>query len=321
MSDRTFTRVEPDVPVLTVTINPAIDVFIHVDSLAPGTLHRVSAPIQQVGGKGINVSRTLHALGQASMSLGFVGGARGEWLESQLATIATDFTHIRAQTRMNVKVIERDGHLTEFNSPAPAIEDGEWQLFRETLQRHLPHAKWLALCGNVPDTVDPAFYRDAIRLAAEYGVRCVLDASGEALRLGVTAKPFLVKPNLVELAELTGHEVIEPEDAMDGAMQLVRTGIALVVVSMGGDGLIAATAKEQWIARVPSVRVVSSVGAGDAVVAGLLYGLSQYSSLRDAVRFAAAVGTAKVTCEGTSNPSRDEIDHIFRDVEVAAWRG
>lgn len=309
--------------VITVTLNPAVDLFVSVDDLHPGELHRVDTPLQHPGGKGINVSRMLAELQVPTIATGFLGGDRGAWIANELRKlgITSDFVDIKDETRINVKVIDGKGTLTELNSPAPHIDRTEATEFDTQLRRLVASNKWIAFCGNLPEGYSETWYYDAILQAKAAGIGTLLDASGTALAKGVEARPDVIKPNIYELSKLTGRELNSIEEVMQAAAGLVRSGIGMIVVSMGADGLAAVTASQSVHVRVPEVPIVSSVGAGDTAVAALLCGLYHGRVFEDCIRYAAAAGTAKVGQPGTKHPTKQNIEVCLRDTEIQHWRG
>ncbi|WAH40940.1 1-phosphofructokinase [Alicyclobacillus fastidiosus] len=308
--------------VITVTLNPAVDLFVSVKHLEPGTLHRVPTPLQHAGGKGLNVAKMLASLSVPTVATGFLGGRRGDWLHEALLSQGVDskFVRIANESRMNVKVIDEAGTLTELNSPAPAFTDDEWRAFGDTLRTLCEPNSWLALCGNLPAGCPNHWYQNTISWAKQSDIKTLLDASGVALELGLKACPDVIKPNQHELEQLTGLTLHNLEEVMRAAAQLVDAGVGLVVVSLGEEGLAAVTSSAAIHVRVPSVPVVSSVGAGDTVVAGLLYGIFHRFSLYDTVRFAAAAGTAKVQKPGNMHPSQVDIETCLASTDIVDWR-
>ncbi|MCL6625554.1 1-phosphofructokinase [Alicyclobacillus shizuokensis] len=304
--------------VVTVTVNPAMDLFLQVDRLVPGTLHRVQQPRPYTGGKGINVTKALHTFGIPTVATGFLGGSRGAWIEQELreSGISASFVWTHAPTRVNVKVIEANGRLTEFNASAPAFSTADWRSLEDHLDELTTPGGWLALCGNLPESANPGWYQGRIEWARAKGLYTVLDASGEALRHGIAAAPDVIKPNLVELEEYVGDKLGSVREVVQAAARLCEQGIRLVAVSMGKSGLVAVTCSERIWAHVPKVPVVSSVGAGDTVVAGIVYGLHHQFSLADTVRFAAAAGTAAVQTAGSMRPVLQDVRAVVPQVEL-----
>lgn len=307
--------------VVTVTLNPAVDLFLKVDALSPGMLHRIATPIQHPGGKGINVSKALHALHVPVSTTGFLGGMRGLWIKNRLAAsgIQASFVEIQDETRLNTKITDSKGELTEFNSPAPTISKLDWQEFSNHLQVLSSDCKWIAFCGNLPANCPDDWYRKQIESAKSKGIKTVLDASGNGLKQGILARPDIIKPNLKELEELSGKSLSTEKEIIDAAEDLHASGIDMVVVSLGADGMIVTGNEGTIIARVPKVSVRSSVGAGDTVVAATLFAIWSDFEFSELVRFASAAGTAAVTKTGSERPRVSDIQSLVPKIKLEKW--
>lgn len=310
-------------PILTVTLNPALDVFIHVGQLEPGTLHRTSPFQKNPGGKGINVAKALNAFGTPVIATGFLGGANGEWIEQRLGErkISTRFVKIAAETRENVKVVEKHGILTELNSPSPDLKPEDWAKFDELLEKAARESSWVVFGGNLPAHCPSDWYRETINRCHRLGVKVAVDTSGEALKHALREKPDLIKPNLEELRELTGKHITSIEEVVQAARELTAAGVSTVAVTLGGDGMVVAHNDDTWIVTVPEVNVVSPVGAGDTVVAGFLHGFYHQYSLEKTVRFAAACGVSAVMKEGTQHPELADLAPLLSKINIEKLEG
>ncbi|WP_367305606.1 1-phosphofructokinase family hexose kinase [Alicyclobacillus acidocaldarius] len=304
--------------IVTVTVNPAIDVYVRTEALQPGELHRVDEQILVPGGKGVNVSRALEAMGRESRSLGFAGGSRGRWLASSLPGWA-QWIPIAGETRLNLKVMEGNGRLTELNGPSPHIDPESWELLSDRVLEVLRPGTWLVIAGNLPEGCPVDGYRAWTEAAVQKGARVVLDSSGDALRFALEARPHVVKPNRQELSEWARAPVLDTVDVVREAQRMAQYA-ACVVVSLGAEGAIAVTQEGVWRARVPSVKVVSPVGAGDSLVAGMVHALSSGLAVPDALAFASAAATCKVALPPGAFPSLAQIAAIERQIEIEAWR-
>ena len=303
---------------MTLTLTPAVDVSISVPTLTPGTLHRLPNLRQDPGGKGINVSKALNAFGVPTLATGLLGGERGYWIESKLSVLGIphQFVHTADETRMNVKISEDNGRLTELNSVNTSGHPRDWTELGARLKM-AKSGQWIALCGRLPQGIRPTWYQDAIYLAKEQGVRTLLDSSGEGLRHGIEAGPDIVKPNRAELSQWAGRDLSRIEDVVEAAQCLVDKGVKTVVVSLGQEGLLAITSESGYRVEVPNVEAVSSVGAGDTLVAGLLYGIYHKYSFLDTIQFGAAAGTAAVSTPGSQQPRLHDVEHLFAQIKVS----
>jgi tagatose 6-phosphate kinase len=297
--------------IVTVTLNPALDLTYRVGTLVRHDTHRVAAVAQRPGGKGLNVAGVLHALGEPVLATGLLGGATGAQLGALLAgeSIPAAFAPIAGETRRTVAVVD-DIDATGFWEPGPQVTAGEWSAFVGHFGDLLGEADVVTLCGSLPPGVPVDGYATLIRLAAAHGVASVLDTSGEALRHGVAARPDLVKPNAAELTAwlgAAGREASPPggasgsvDDGGDlaaGAAAL-RCGARTVVISRGPDGMLAVTGAGAWRAVAPERLTGNPTGAGDACVAALSRGLRDHTPwpglLADAIALSAAAVAAPV---------------------------
>ncbi|HET7628485.1 MAG TPA: 1-phosphofructokinase [Bacillales bacterium] len=304
--------------ILTITLNPAMDVFVHLESLQPGALHRPSQSIKSPGGKGINVAKALHSFGAPVVASGFLGGDNGRWIENSLndAGICTRFQSIAQETRMNVKIVERDGRLTELNSPSPSLKREDWGKLDSLLENAAKESEWIALCGKLPEQAPDDWYEQAIQSCKAYGAKIALDTSGKALAYAIRAQPDFIKPNIEELQELTGENLKTSQEIINAAEKLARSGISTVAVSLGAQGMIVAKRQGVWKVTVPKVDVRSPVGAGDSVVAGFLHGFYENLPINETIRFAAASGTAAVMKEGTVQPELTDINPLLKSIQI-----
>ena len=269
--------------IVTVTLNPALDLTYAVPSLVPHGTHRVSTVTERPGGKGLNVARVLHALGEPVLATGILGGAAGTRVTDLLAGdgVAASFVPIAGETRRTVAVVD-PSDATGFWEPGPTITPAEWSGFQDHFRSLLTGATVVTLCGSLPPGLPLDAYGTLVRLASTAGVPSVLDTSGPALRHGLRAAPAVVKPNADEVDDAGGL--------------LDRAGA--VVLSRGADGLLARTAEGVWSCAPATVVTGNPTGAGDACVAALARGLRDGTPwpdlLADAVALAAAAVAAPV---------------------------
>lgn len=296
-----------------------------VPELEPGLLHRVQSRIDNPGGKGINVSLALVELGAATTALGFLGGDSGRWLENAVrcAGVSGAWVPIAGETRVNIKVRETNsGRVTELNEAGPEILPAEWEQLKHKVAELKPMSQEgggqdaIVFAGNPPKGLPDTVYAELISLAKGNGLYTVLDTSGRFLAAGLGVKPHLVKPNLEELETLIGTELDTLDSVIQAASELVKSGIQTVVVSMGADGALYCTSDEGILVRPPKVKVNSTVGCGDALVAGTVFAISRGLSLKDTARWGAACGTAAATTEGTQPGPRELVIQLLHSVKV-----
>jgi tagatose 6-phosphate kinase len=274
--------------IIVVCLNPALDVTHHVDAVDWGGVNRPRAVRARPGGKGLNVARTLHALGVDVLVLGLAGGITGAGVEAALRELCVPaaLTPVAGETRRTFSVVD-DSKVTAFYEAGPTVSEEEFAGFRRGYEQALDGAAAVVLSGSLPPGLEPATYATLIQAA---GIPAVLDTHGEALRLGAAAGAAIVKPNLAELESLTGHKLATPDEVIAAAGQL--GGAQAVVVTLGQDGLLAATGDGCWQARAPAAVTGNATGAGDAVAAALAHGLLLGRPWDERLRHAAALGAA-----------------------------
>jgi len=297
--------------IIVVCLNPALDVTHHLDAVDWGGVNRPRAVRARPGGKGLNVARTLHALGVDVLVLGLAGGITGAGVETALRErcVPAAFTPVGGETRRTFSVVD-DSRVTAFYEAGPAVSEEEFAGFRRGYEQALDGAAAVVLSGSLPPGLADSTYATLIETAAAAAVPAVLDTHGEALRRGAAAGPAIVKPNLTELAALAGpaassalagpaaSSALAPP--ADGAADLATAaaaagqlrGAQAVVITLGPDGLLATTGDGCWRARAPAAVTGNATGAGDAVAAALAHGLVLGRPWDERLRHAAALGAA-----------------------------
>jgi tagatose 6-phosphate kinase len=290
--------------IAVVCLNPALDITYQVPAVDWSGVNRPSAVHTRPGGKGLNVARTLRILGADVLVLGLAGGVTGAAVASALAQagVPATFTPIGGETRRTVTVVDgASGAVTAFNEPGPRAGPGEFTELAVTYEKAVGGCAAVVLSGSLPPGVPAGSYARLVETAAAAGVPAVLDAHGEALRLGAAARPAIVKPNRAELAGLAGQPLAGRAAVTAAARALRATGPGAVVATLGADGLLAVTEDGSWVAAPPAAVGGNATGAGDAVAAGLAYGLAAGlpwdERLRHAVALGAAVAAAPVAGE------------------------
>jgi tagatose 6-phosphate kinase len=315
--------------ILVVCLNPALDITHHVPTVNWSGVNRPRAVDTRPGGKGLNVARTLLALGADVLVLGLAGGATGAAVRDRLAELAvpSELTPIAGETRRTFAVLDQARHTTAlFNEPGPTVQAPEFQTFHDLFENLVARAQATVLSGSLPPGLPADAYATLIHLAHAAGVPAVLDAHGESLRLGVTAGPAMVKPNLDELEDLAGQPLSLADGTgrpavLEAAAGLRAAGAGAVVVSLGPAGLRVVTADGDWQAVPPAVAAVNPTGAGDAVVAGLTLGLVTGQPWPDRLRDAAALGTAAALAPVAGEFDPDEYARLRSNVMVAELSG
>lgn len=306
--------------IYTITLNPAIDRILEIEEFSIDDVNRVEKESRYAGGKGIDVSRVLKELGWESVALGFMGGYTGHEVAGRLGAEGVNcrFTPIDNETRTNIIVHDRKGgKVISFSARGPEISSTELRSFLKHMDHLYPHPTYLVCSGSVPPGVPKDIYRLLIEWARPRNVKVFLDASGESLKQGIDALPFAIKPNQLELAELTGKEVNTVDEVVLVAKELHSRGISVVLVSLGPKGIVGISEEGAFLATPPKVEVNSPVGAGDSAVAGLLIAEVQGFGLVEAVKMAAAAGTAAVLTSGTELCRKEDVERIEEEVSVS----
>lgn len=284
--------------IYTVTLNPAVDYIVHLDTFADGTVNRSLSESIQFGGKGINVSTVLTSLGIRNTALGFVAGFTGRALDEGLRQMGVDTRFIilpSGITRINVKI--KAQQESEINGNGPRIDLDSLDRFYYLLSSLVP-GDYLILAGSIPPSLPQTIYRNILERLSNRNIRVILDTEGEALLCSLPYRPFLIKPNRTELTELTGRPCSTDADVQRGAAYLQRLGAQNVLVSLAGDGAILLDETgELHRMRAPSGTVRNSVGAGDSMLAGFLAGLLHSGSYSTALRLGIAAGSATAFSE------------------------
>jgi 1-phosphofructokinase len=312
-------------PIVTLTLNPALDQTIVLDTLTAGTVHRARSVRTHAGGKGVNVACCLADWGLPVTATGILGGDNAAVFTQVLAEkgVADRFVRVPGATRTNLKLLDRlTGDTTDINLPGLAVGADDLRSARAALLDHAGAGGLVVLAGSLPEGVPPGIYADFIRDLDARGARVILDASGvafaAALAAGAAARPYAVKPNRHELEEWAGHALPSLADVRAAAERLRAEGIAAVVTSLGAEGALFLTADGAVLARPPATAVTSTVGAGDALVAGLVAALQAGLDLRGTARLAIAFAAGKLSREGASLPPRASVDALARAVTLHA---
>lgn len=293
--------------VVTVTPNPSLDLTLEVGALTRGQVVRAQAVHIHPGGKGVNVARALVANGVPARAVIPTGGHEGEHLLDLLAGLGIDVVSIPIAdpVRENVTIVEPDGTVTKLNAPGPRLTEQEAAALVEVTVQAAADAEWVALCGALPPGAPDDLYERLVFELRAVGARVAVDTSGIELTRSIDAGPDLIKPNAQELAEAVDGPVQSLDDAVQGARRLVERGVSHVVVSLGREGAISVTDGVALHAWTEPVLPRSTVGAGDAALAGFLAAGGRGS---DALRAAVAWGAAAVRLPGTEMPGPEDID-------------
>lgn len=305
--------------ILTVTMNPAIDKTLELEQLAKGQVNRIQRVELDVGGKGINVSKTICQLGGKSIATGFIAGNNGQMIRNVLENmgIVADFVEVDGETRTNTKVYETKGGVTELNESGPEIGTESLKKLLEKISGYVTKDTLVVLAGSVPSGVDKDIYKKIIELVHDKGGKVFMDADGELFVRGLEAVPDMIKPNREELQKYMGaKQSLEEKEIKDFAEEMLQKGISQIAVSMGGEGALFFAKDYQVKSPAVDVIVQSTVGAGDAMVAAMAYSWEQKLDREEQIRYCMATSAGAVTTAGTKPPARELVEELKEQVEI-----
>jgi 1-phosphofructokinase family hexose kinase len=307
------------VRVATVTLNPAIDQTISIPNFAVGQVNRVEWEQADPGGKGVNVAAFLADFGNPVSVTGFLGAGNTEIFRSFFAAKGIDdhFVTVPGRTRANVKILDQPNkRITDINLPGLPFSPENLASLQTVIDRLAADHDWFVLSGSTPAGTPDTVYADLVAGLRRRGKRVVLDASGPAFAKGVEALPYAVKPNLEELEELTGRTLPDETAILAAVQDLIDRGIGCIAVSLGPDGAIFAEGAERIATRPPAVVVRSTVGAGDAMVAGFVLGKLRGLELEGCARLASAFSLGTLATVGPHLPPPESVEQSMGEIDV-----
>jgi 6-phosphofructokinase 2 len=308
--------------ILTITMNPALDVSTSTDKIMAAHKLRCAPETLHPGGGGINVARVLHRLRGDCMALYPAGGFKGQILRQLLdeEDVPNHCVPVEGETRESFSVLEASsGQEFRFVLPGPHLTPLEWQACLDYVSEFEAPCRYIVASGSLPPGVPVDFYARLAALARARGSLLVLDTSGPALAAALATGVFMVKPSLRELRELSGQPLDTEQQWLGVAQQLVTNGQAqIVALSLGADGALLVTARQTLRARSLPVQVVSSIGAGDSFVAGLLWALNLQKDLEQAFRYGMAAGAAALLSAGTALCQVADVERLHNEVTITS---
>ena len=297
--------------IVTVTINPALDKSAKIDQLIPEQKLKCHAIEFQAGGGGVNISRVLHTLGVKNNCAFTCGGDTGKTLKSLLQDEKLDITPIpvEAWTRENLAIVDAKTHLQyRFGMPGHGLSTNETKTIKTAINKLVKDNSMLIISGSIPESMSPEFYIELIDSLTAKNVKLIVDTSGEALKASLKKPVFLMKPNQGELAQLAGKDFLTKTEQEAFAMKLINNKHAqYIVVSLGARGAFIASEKGIFYQNTPSVKVKSTIGAGDSMVAGLVYAIEQGMSSKDILKWGVICGVATTMTGGTNLASKENL--------------
>lgn len=306
--------------VVTLTMNPVVDLSTHAKIVVPTKKTRCGPPVFEPGGGGINVSRALKKLGYDSQAIFLAGGKTGDRLKGLLKNDKIQFKAIKTKenTRENIMVTdEKSGDQYRFIMPGPEIQESEWKEVFKVLDEVTPHPDYIIASGSLPPGVPDDFYARIAEWARNNDVNMVVDTSGPALKLALEKGVYLAKPNLRELGAMIGNENITGMELDEAAREILNRGYAKVlIVSLGAKGALLAQRDNLEYVVPPVMPVVSAVGAGDSMVAGVIYACLKGFWPEKAIRYGVAAGTAATMTPGSELCRKSDTEKIFEWLNV-----
>ncbi|MEI0603450.1 1-phosphofructokinase [Brachyspira alvinipulli] len=300
--------------VYTLTLNPAVDYYIDMNNFEEGELNKVNNAYTLAGGKGINVSKVLKNFNVDSIALGFCGGFTGDYIKKHLKEygIKENFIYLEEDTRINIK-LKTEKTESEIAGKSPNVPKEKSDELLTFINKNIKENDILVLSGSVPNSVSSSIYKEIINKSCK-NIKIILDARDEAFKIAVKEKVFLTKPNKKELGEYFNKTIETTEDIIKYAKELIKEGSENVIVSLGKEGSVLVTKDEVYIGNAPEGKLISSVGSGDSMVAGIVYGLSKNLSLSDAYKYAIASGSSTACSEGLT--TFENMNNFLEKVEI-----
>ena len=305
--------------ILTLTLNPALDLTVRLQSLQPGALNRSLGQSSHAAGKGLNVAQVLADLGHKVTVGGFLGAANAAPFEALFARrgFIDAFVRVPGETRSNIKLAEQDGRITDLNGPGPQVEARHQAELLEQLEQIAVGHDAVVVAGSLPQGVSPEWFAGLLRRLKALGLPLVLDSSGAALRAGLAVGPWLIKPNAEELAEACALPSETGAELHAAALRLRAQGVEHVLLSRGAEGVSWFGPDIALQAQPPRVEVVSTVGAGDSLLAATLHGLLAGWPAERSLRLATAIAAQAVTQIGFGIHDREQLARLEAGVTVA----
>ncbi|MEW5784030.1 MAG: 1-phosphofructokinase family hexose kinase [Bacillota bacterium] len=305
---------------VTITANPSIDKMLCIDNFMVGEINRPQRSLSLAGGKGLNVSRVLNRLGVPLCACVLLGGYCGRWIEGNLKEekIQTCVTWGDGETRTCFSIINLlSGETTSVYEQGFMVTPKVWYDFEDSVESRIDAASAVIISGSLPPGAPVDGYARLIRRARVRSVPVLLDTYGEALKIALPARPWVLKINAEEAGDITGRVIKTFTDAVCAAQVLHDQGIPVIVVTLGSLGSVAVSTDGIWAAAPPAIKTLSAVGSGDAFLAGLSFALLEGSELPQALRLGTAAGAANAASFGTGNIDVSLINTLSKQVNIS----
>ena len=306
--------------IITVTMNPSVDISYPLDTLKIDDVNRVEKVSKTAGGKGLNVSRVIKQMNGELIASGILGGSLGTYIVEQLnkEEVPNRFLEIEKESR-NCIAILHEGNQTEILESGPTLDDGEGDAYFKLFEELLDEADIVTISGSLPKGLSPTYYQQLLEMSRDKQVKILVDTSGKALRQTLLGeqKPYLIKPNTDELNGLLQQEVTSDIEVLKEALSdSLFDGVEAIVVSMGADGAFAKINGEFYKVSIPKIHVINPVGSGDATIAGLAMGINQELSWVDILKTAMTTGILNTMEDKTGYINMENFETYFEQVKV-----
>lgn len=309
--------------VLTVTLNPCVDYLLRVQKVTLGDTNRVQACERDAGGKGLNTSRVYAHLGRETIATGFLGGSTAAFIRHvmEIDGVKDGFVRVKGETRTNFSVEdESENPPTTFNQKGPEISTEEWQNLVKKVNTLSDGAAWVCFGGSLPPGVAPTAFYELAQVARKKGAKIMIDADGPVMVESLKADPDFIKPNSKEAGRLLGREINSDEEALAASQELYQRiggGDHYVIISRGEKGAVMTCAAGTFLGKSPEIHPKSTIGSGDSMIAGFLWGLGEGKPCDEALRWALAAGAATALTDGGAIGDKATIDRLFPEAMVS----
>lgn len=306
--------------IITVTLNPAVDKTIAIDSFKINSVNRVKKSRRDAGGKGINVSKVLMELGEKSIATGFLGGETGLSIGNYLEkiNIENNFITVAGETRENLKIVDpMNNTFTDINDIGPSINSSNVDQLKKTINELTIKNKLIIFSGSLPNGCPEKIYKDLIEIAHKNDAYVILDTYGKPFELALEGKPNLIKPNIEELEEYFNQK-LETVEAIVNSVQrrIIQKGIDSVVVSLGEKGALLINENSFYKTEGVNVKVKSTVGAGDAMVAGIAFSIKNDYDESKQLLYGSAAATGNIMTPGSQTGDIDTIKELLKKISI-----
>src|SRR5699024_7604764 len=311
--------------ILTVTLNPSVDISYKLEHFAIDSGNRVKDVSKTAGGKGLNVSRVLKQLNQKVGATGFLGGSLGVFIRDEIEKMGIHdfFVNCEGATRNCIAVLHDDGKQTEIMEGGPTIEASEAEDFLEKFSEAVQEVDLVTMAGSLPQGVDNDFYNDVLTIAKEHNTHILLDTGGSLLEkaLNHEHKPFLIKPNESEMADLLGQELVDEKQLVEALKNPLFEGLEWTIVTLGSEGAMVKHKNNIYRARIPQVKAVNPVGSGDSVIAGVADGLIRELQPEQLIKYGLSMGVLNAMEEKTGFINPEKVEWCVEQVKVEKYKG